>query len=68
MALPPADLVVLVRDGVTLGYAEWGGVVQALPNALDPLPTYPPRFLAADFPEEWQLGALDLKTWHVGPG
>jgi hypothetical protein len=65
-ALPKADLIVMRRGDEVLGYTEWETVARALPGELKPLPGYPARFLAADFPEEWRLGDLDLKPWS-GP-
>jgi hypothetical protein len=64
--LPKADAIILRRGDETLGWAEWDVVARALPHDLKALPSYPPRFLATDFPEEWQLGDLDLKPWN-GP-
>jgi hypothetical protein len=67
VALPKADAIVFQRGGETLGLADWDDVLRALPKSLKPMPGYPPRFLATDFPEEWQLGEIDLEPW-TGPG
>jgi len=63
VALPKADAIVLRQGAKTLGLALWDDLQQALPGQLKPLPGYPVRHLATDFPEEWQLGGLDLKPW-----
>jgi hypothetical protein len=66
-ALPKADGIVFRRGGEVLGWAPWEDVERALPGALKALPGYPLRFLGTDFPEDWQLGTLDLRPWQ-GPG
>jgi hypothetical protein len=63
-ALPKADVILFQREGKTLGYAPWEDAVRALPSELKPLPGYPVRHLAADFPEEWQMGSLGLRPWE----
>src|SRR5262245_3551263 len=63
-ALPIADAVVLEREGEVLGVAPWQRVVEAL--NLKAVPGYPTRYLAPDFPEEWQMGQFGLKPWRVG--
>ena len=66
-ALPKADAILLKRGAGTLGVARWDDVTRALgPSALAPMPGYPARYLALDFPEEWQLGGLALSPWS-GP-
>jgi hypothetical protein len=64
VALPKADAIVLRRGDEVLGIASWDKVREALPGQLRPLPGYPPRFLATDFPDDWQLGGLDLAPWQ----
>jgi hypothetical protein len=63
-ALPKADAVVLVRDGTTLGFVAWDHLVETLPDALSLVPGYPPRYIASSFPEDWQLGGLELSPWQ----
>ncbi len=61
-ALPRADAIILERDdGEVLGWARWDAV--AKPLRLRALPGYPTRYLATTFPEDWQLGSLDLQPW-----
>jgi hypothetical protein len=62
-ALPRADAIVFERAGETLGIVPWEVVTARLPDALRPMPGYPARFLASEFPEAWQLATLDLKPW-----
>ena len=43
-----------------------GGEQSKSPHGfLPPIPGFPPRFLATDFPEEWQIGE---RTWSRGRG
>jgi hypothetical protein len=66
-ALPKADWVVLVREGVTLGAVPWDVLEGAGTPTLTKAPGYPTRYLVEDFPEDWQLSTLDLQPWE-GPG
>lgn len=66
-ALPKADAILFRREGEILGYTGWDEVVAALPGALEPMPGYPTRYLAADFPEDWQVATLELRPWDLPP-
>ena len=70
VALPKADSILLRRGAVTLGLVAWDDLERSMPGQLKRMPGYPARYLAADFPEDWQLGMLDLKPWNEprGPG
>lgn len=63
VALPKSDAIVLKRGATLLGIVAWDDVVQTLPGTLTKLAGYPPRFLAADFPEDWQVGMLQVQPW-----
>lgn len=63
-ALPKADAIIFQRDDEVLGFAPWEQVTKALRGSLRPTPGYPTRYMAADFPEGWQVGMLDLKPWR----
>ena len=62
-ALPKADTIILVRGAEIVGACTWASVAGAPGTRLEALPGYPTRYLATDFPEEWQFGAMDLKPW-----
>jgi hypothetical protein len=57
------NVVKEAAEAATLGAAVWEKVARKLPGSLRPLPGYPVRFMAADFPEGWQLASLDLESW-----
>ena len=63
-ALPKADAVVLVRGAQTLGIVPWDDLLRCLPGELQPMPGYPPRWMAHTFPAPWQVGTLPLEPWE----
>jgi hypothetical protein len=65
-ALPKTDVIVLLREGRVLGQVAWDDLKRVLPGQLEALPGYPVGHAALDFPEDWQLGQVDLKPWE-GP-
>jgi hypothetical protein len=70
VALPKADGIVLRRGNTDLGLVAWEDFVATLPGTLTKLGGYPARYLASDFPEDWQLGMLELRPWkppRAGP-
>lgn len=66
-ALPKADPIVLKRGAKTLGLALWDDLVRALPGVFERGPGQPTRYIALDFPEDWQLAEVDLRPWREGP-
>ena len=66
-ALPRADRILFMRGDEVLGHAAWSEVAEAWFGSTDPLPGYPPRYLAERFPEDWQLGGIDLQPWPGPP-
>jgi len=69
-ALPEVDYVAFVRKSESLGMATWADVNRVLGKELEPMGTYPPRWLARTFPADWQLSSLNLVPWSPssGPG
>jgi hypothetical protein len=66
-ALPKADTIVLRRGAKTLGLAAWDDLLRAVPGVLEQGPGYPTRYLALDFPEDWQLAGVELRPWRDAP-
>jgi hypothetical protein len=65
-AFPKAEAVIFVGGSeVALGFAPWESVQRALSGSsrATPKPDYPTRYVVTDFPEDWQMGMLDLKPW-----
>lgn len=66
-ALPKADAIVLRRGAKTLGLVMWDDLVRAVPGAIHEGQGYPLRHVALDFPEDWQLGDVEIRPWREGP-
>jgi len=59
-ALARGDLVHFERDGERLGLAPWATVTSSLGSRLEPIPGYPERFRALEFPNEWEIAQMKL--------
>jgi hypothetical protein len=60
VSLPVVDQVVLVRGGRALGTVPFERLLAEMPHLFEADGGYPPRYVAYEFPEDWQLGALAL--------
>jgi hypothetical protein len=65
-ALPKADCVAFKRKSENLGVAKWADVQRVIGSELEPMKTYPPRWLGRTFPADWQLSSMNVVSW--GPG
>jgi hypothetical protein len=66
-ALPKADLIVLAHEEEAFCACAWEDVVAAPGVSLEEAPGYPTRFVAATFPEEWQIEAMRPQPWNGPP-